>query len=297
MHWIQPFLAGFAILLAGPAANGAPLPVSIDAYDGHWRPEAVRAEVAPGITFEAVVTHVGAPDRLILFSSRKTDDQPGSLAAFAQRLKNSFTAFHCADLTEMDSTRMGFAGRDLRFELANATLALDCELFVFAGEESWWGVLYAKPRNAPMTAEAAFSLLHKNAPQPPDVVALAPVRVKGIPVSDFPISLEIIRNPAGDRVAEIVVSDVPAGSATEQAGVRVGDAIVAIDGRKTGDFAAGLGKDDELGRIFLNRTPGETVRLEIQPADSRKPFSVTLRAQARYRSASDIFSQMARDGL
>ena len=148
-----------------------------------------------------------------------------------------------------------------------------------------------------MTAEAAFSLLHKNAPQPPGVVALAPVRVKGVPVSDFPISLEVIRNPAGDRVERIVVSDVPAESAIEQAGVRVGDAIVAIDGRKTEDFAAGLGKDDELGRIFLNRTPGDTVKLEIQPADAGKPFSVTLRAQARHRGASEILSQMFRSGL
>jgi hypothetical protein len=276
------------------AAHGAPLPVSIDDFDGHWRAEVVQKEMAPGFTVEVIVTHVGAPDRLVLFSSRKTDDPPDSLAGFAQRLKHSFTAFHRADLAESDSIRMGFAGRDLRFELANATGTLDCELFVFADQEFWWGVLYAKPRNAPVTAESAFGLLRKSIAPAPGVVALEPVRVKGIPVSDFPISIDVIRDPAGNRVARVVVSHVPAGSTTAQAGVRAGDTILAINGRKIGAFAAGVSKDDELGRVFLNRKSGDVVELEIQPADSKEPFSVRLRAH--HDNPLDLFSRMVREG-
>jgi hypothetical protein len=280
---IPPLLAALALLLAGPAVRSATLPVSIDDHDGRWRTETVQKEVLPGIDLEAVVIHLRAPDRLIFFSSRLTDGASGTLATFAQQLKDSFTAFHCTDRGESEATRMGFAGRDLRFELANATQALDCELFVFSEKGYWWGVLHANPRNGPGTAEAAFALLHKTAPPPPGGFALKPFRVRSVPVTEFPISIGVAWNAAGTRVVGMVVNEVPAGSATERAGVKAGDAIVAIDGRKVGDFTAGVGRDDELGRL----RPGLRSPSRCAPGPPARPtFSPGCSATAGERPGS-----------
>jgi hypothetical protein len=277
-RWYLPLvLAHAALWLIAPAMRGAPVPVSFDNLDSRWKAGAVQKAVAPGIMLEMIITHAGAPDRLVFLSSPKTDDQPGALGAFAHRLEDSFVAFHRVPLTEENSTKMGYAGHDLHFELVNEKEAVDCELFVFADRQTWWGILYSKPKDTPFRADSVFSHLHQNDPLPEGVVALPTVRVNGIPITDFQISLEITRNSAGDRVAGIVVSNVPERSDTEHAGVKVGDAIVAIDGRAVTEFSAGVGKDSEIGRIFLNRKTGDTVVLEVMRANAAKSFSATLR--------------------
>jgi hypothetical protein len=270
-------LAHAALWLIAPVMHGARVPINFDNLDSRWKAGAVQKEVAPGIMLEMIITHADAPDRLVFLSSPQTDDQPGALGAFAHRLVDSFVAYHRALLMEEDSTKMGYAGRDLRFELVNEKEAVDCELFVFANRQTWWGILYSKPKDTPFRADPVFSRLRKNEPLPEGVVALPTLRVNGIPLTDFQISLEITRNAAGDRVAEIVVSNVPERSDTEQAGVKVGDAIVAIDGRAVTEFSAGVGKDSEIGRIFLNRKRGDTVVLEVRHEHAEKSFSVTLR--------------------
>ncbi|HVS50962.1 MAG TPA: PDZ domain-containing protein [Opitutaceae bacterium] len=262
-------------VLGGVALAAAELPFTIADHDGQWKPAAVQKEVAPGLSFEAVIAHTGAPDRFVVFSAPR-NDSPVDLAAFAHRITDSFNAYASKLLAESDTRRMGFGGHALRFTLAGAQATFDCELFVFTDEKTCWGVLYSEPHRAPDPAAAArdpFAVLEK---KPPGVVALAPFRVKEPPLSRFPISFEVVRDPTGQRVTGIVVTEVPRNSTTEQAGVQVGDAIVAIDGRKVQEFAAGVGKDSELGRIFLNREPGDSVDLEIQPAKGAKPFFVRL---------------------
>ena len=257
-----------------PALPGTPLPFSVD--DREWKPTVVQKEVAPGVTLEAIITHVGAPDRLIVMSSPKTDDQPAALAAFAHRLKGAFTAYRSANLTERNADNLGYSGHALRFQLANARETLDCELFAFADGPLWWAVLYARPSNPPAGAAAVRNRLAILEKKSSGVVTMAPFRVKNIPVSSFPLDLEITRNAAGDRVAGIVVTGVAAGSLAEQAGIHAGDAIVAINGRKAEEFAAGVDKDSEIGRIFLNRSAGESVQLEIRPLNPGEPITVTL---------------------
>ena len=125
-------LAHAALWLIAPAMHGARVPVNFDNLDSRWKAGAVQKEVAPGIMLEMIVTHAGAPDRVAFLSSAETDDQPGALGAFAHRLADSFGAFHCVALSEEDSTKMGYAGHDLHFELVNGKETVDCELFVFA---------------------------------------------------------------------------------------------------------------------------------------------------------------------
>lgn len=277
---IRSLLAGAVLWMAGMRLCATPLPFTIDTQDGQWKPASVRQVVAPGISFEMVATHIGGADRLIVLSSPNAGVPPDSLSAFAHRLIDSFTSYRSANVTEKAAAEMDYHGRELQFDLAGEKDSFDCKLFVFADGPTEWGILYVRPKNAPATPTPVFSLLHKTAALPSGVVTLEPFRVKDVPLSDFPISFEVTRNAGGDRVMRIAVTNVPQGSATEQAGVKAGDAIVAINGRKAQDFAVGVGKNSELGRIFLNRTPGDEVELEIMPADSSKSYSVTLRAHS-----------------
>lgn len=247
--------------------------------DGQWRPVVVQQEMAPGITCELIVSHQGAPDRLIVLSAPRTAHDEGVLSAFAHRIKDAFSAYRSTVQSEFETVRLDFSGVEMHFQLEGEANALDCELFVFADELAWWGVLYSRPRGSPSRATAAFNVLHRNAPVRADVVAMAPLRVRSNPVSNFPLSFEITRTESGERVASMVVTEVFGES--RRMGIRVGDAILSVDGRRTDEFSAGVGKESELGRIFLNRRPGDEVVLEILRPGADKPRRVTLRAPAR----------------
>lgn len=276
---LQALLAGAALALARPATRATPLPVHLNAEDRRWELADVQPETASGVTFEAVAQHLGAPDRLLFLSAPLADVAPGAPAAFAHHFLDALTAFDCLNLTEHNATMFGYAGRDLRFDLVNDNEGLNCELFVFADAGTCWGLLYAKPQDAPQTAAAAFDQLVRNVPPPAGVIALAPVQVRNRPICDFAVSLGVRWSLGGDRVEAIRVTNVPKGSDAAIAGVKAGDAVIEINGRKIEEFSGGVGKDDDLGKIFLNRRFGDTVRLKILPPGQSKTFRVTLHAQ------------------
>lgn len=256
-------------------AQGANLPFSLENSD-QWKPLRLEKEMSPGIVCETIITHNGAPDRLVIWRTARPADPTASLRAFGLRLKDSFTAYTSQNLGEFDAMELGYTGRRFRFELVKQTETLSCELFVFAVDHAWWGILYSKPAGSPYTAAAAFSLLRRNDPST-GTVAMDAYTVKNTPVSDFPLSIDIERSPDNARVATITVSGVPADSTTERAGVQQGDVVLSINGRKSTDYAAGVGKDTELGRIFLNRSPGDEIVLEIARPGLPAPLKVRLR--------------------
>jgi len=274
LKW-QLVVAGAVLALAGPA-GAADLPVRLSDADPRWRLAAVGKESAPGLTLEAVATHAGSADRLIFLSAPADAPDAADPDAFARRVAAAFTDFTCGPVSARRGTRAGFAGRAARFTLANAHGTLDCELFVFTDAGSRWGILYSKPQGAPESAETAFGLLLKNVPLPAGTYALKPFRTRNTPLTTFPISLQVSDRAGTTRVETIRITDVAKDSEAEAAGIRVGDEITAIDGRKVQEFPGGVGKDDELGRIFLNRRPGDRVTLLIKPAGDGKPFTVTL---------------------
>jgi C-terminal processing protease CtpA/Prc len=112
-------------------------------------------------------------------------------------------------------------------------------------------------------------------------VALRPFRVKDDPITGFPVSFNVESNPATARIARIIVAEVPPDSVTAQAGVKVGDEVIAINGRKTQEFAIGMGKNSELGQIFLNRDPGDEVTLEVRTPGAAKSRKVTISVARR----------------
>lgn len=268
-------LIGAALALAGTVA-AAPLPVRLSAADPRWRLNPVDQETAPGLTLAAVAVHTGAPDRLLFVTAPGTGAGKDDLDALGRRVVAAFPSYACGHLHQGNARRLGFAGRDWRFELAGAPAPLDCELFLFADAGRQWGILYTKPKDAAGDAADAFGLLLPVVPAPPGAVAMKPVRIRNAPLTNFPISIQIHWAAGGDRVAAIIITRVLADSEAERDGLQAGDAIVAVDGRRTEDFTGGVGRDDPLGRIFVDRRPGDHVTLEIRPAGAGKTFLVTL---------------------
>jgi len=272
--WVRSLVFPIALWIGGAGVSRAALPFEIDTQDGQWKPALVNRTVAPGITFEMVVSHVSGKERLIILSSPEAD----SLSAFARRLKDSFTGYRStANPVETAADKIGYHGRTLTFDMVNEKSAYDCELFVFAADQKWWGVLHSRQKGAPVASRSAFDLLKQDGPRPAEVVGLDPIRVKESPLSAFPISFDVVRSRDSNRVLEIIVTDVRSPSQAERDGIKVGDRIVSVNGRKTTDFAVGVGKNSELGQIFLNRHPGDQVDLELLSAGSTKPFAVALK--------------------
>ncbi|MSU69647.1 MAG: hypothetical protein EXS39_02495 [Opitutaceae bacterium] len=245
----------------GAPANAVPLPFTVDNSDGY---------------FEVIIAPLGGKVRLVVLHAPKTDDQPDALKAFAPRVKDFFVAFQVIPLWEKDALEIGYHGRELRFDLVSEKEAFACELFAFADDQMWWGVMYVTSREAFSPTLSPFRILHKKVALPSDVVGLAPFRVKENAITGFAINLRFVADQSTGRVAKIMVSEVPPGSEAERAGVLSGDEIVAINRRKTQDYVLGLSKESELGLIFLNRNPGDEVELELMPSHATKSRFIVL---------------------
>ncbi len=290
MDWFAPrgWIIAVALALFPAEMRAVELPFSIDTRDGQWKVSTVRKAVGPDITFEAVVAHVAGAERMIIMSAPLGEGPAESLSEFGQGLKAAFSGFRSSsEAVEKEDKQFGYAGRTLTFDLVKAEKTMDVELFVFVDGKTRWGVLHSVERSAAgvRVSPAAFSLLQKKAPQTAGVVTLEPFRVKDDAVGSFPISFSVER--VGNRVKEILVTKVIEGSSTERMGVRVGDKIVKIDGRKTEDFAGGTGKDSEIGRIFLNREAGDMVKLDLISAADGKPYTATLRVSSPFGSGAE----------
>jgi hypothetical protein len=272
---------------ASTAAAVAP-PIEFHDSSGQWTAAMIQRPLEPGINFgtdasavitlilEMVVSHAGSKEQLYVFSSENVNGGADAPNRFAHELKAAFDSFRSTHFTEQDATEMGHHGRTLEFDLVNETRDLECRLFVFTDGSKCWAVLQTRPKDEPARATPAFAPLRKKQPAPKGVVELEPFRVQGIPLTSFPISFETSRDRITGHVRQIIVREVPPSSTTEQAGVKPGDQIIAINGRSIREFHGGITIDSELGRIFLNRRPGDTVHLDLIAADSQQPYSVTL---------------------
>ncbi len=116
----------------------------------------------------------------------------------------------------------------------------------------------------------------KEPPAPADeIVTLDTFKVRGTPLNSFALSMRILVN-AEHKKMRIVVTEVIENSDAQALGLQVGDEIVRINGEPVEDMDPRVGKDSPLGKVFLNRAPGDTIDLEVV---TRRTKEVTLRAK------------------
>lgn len=274
------FLARGALWLVASCvcSAAAELPLYILNSDREWVVHTINKNLSKDLTCELLINHNGGADRVLVVSHPTSSGEAEPLETFADQIKKTFRGFQISEVTRKTGSEFGFSGVESNFELLSENENWDCVLFVFSTPATQWGVLYGKPKGSSGSVGVAFSLLQRKVAGAPELVGMKPYRVHDAALSDFPISFSVHGRPGSDRVQAIVVTEVAKDTILEKEGVEAGDAIVEIDGKKATDFSAGVGKDSELGRIFLNRSSGDTVELEIVSARSHRLIHLKLRA-------------------
>ena len=284
-----PVLLLLALGPGSPVRGAMGLPFTVEDQDAQWRTVTLENEAAPGIVIEAVIVRPGGNSRFVVFRSTADGNSADGLMGFAGKIKAAILAGPSQNLTGNESAEIGFRGYDQQFDLVQKNEVMGCHLFVFTRDKIRWGVLYLAPKDTPALLPSPFAILRQKKPVAGDVVEMAPFRAQDSPVTGFPIGLAVTTNPLTGKVKKITVNDVPAGSTTERAGIRVGDQIVGIDHRKVQEFAVGIGQHSELGRIFLNRDPGDEVQLEVLTPHATRSWGVILQIpDARYFRSSPM---------
>ena len=120
----------------------------------------------------------------------------------------------------------------------------------------------------------------KDAPLPDPahdkVFVLEPMKVDGKPIISFAIDITVYADPGTKKVNRIFISRVYPDTDAARSGLQRGDEIVKIGGIAVTELDSRVAPDSALGRIFLNRDPGEPLDLEVLV---RRPERFTLRAQ------------------
>ena len=116
-------------------------------------------------------------------------------------------------------------------------------------------------------------------PDPPAkdrIVVLEPFVVKGKPIICFAIDLRLYMDPDTKKVDRMFITRVREGTDADRAGLEPGDEVVKLDGIGVQEYDARVAPDSPLGRLLLNRTPGEPLKFEIITHRTEK---ITLHAQ------------------
>ncbi|HEX2862104.1 MAG TPA: PDZ domain-containing protein [Lacunisphaera sp.] len=118
----------------------------------------------------------------------------------------------------------------------------------------------------------------QNPPTPTSdrILVLDPIKVHGSPVISFAIDIRIYADPETRKVDRIFITRVLPDTDADRAGLQAGDEIVKLDDVAVKEFEAVVSVETPLGRVLLNRTVGEPLRLE---AVTRRTAKFTLRAQ------------------
>ncbi len=113
------------------------------------------------------------------------------------------------------------------------------------------------------------------APTDSKVVVLKPLKVQGTATGDFSIDVRIVVDPQTKKVLRILITRVTEHSDAAALGLQAGDEILKLDGVPVAGMDSTVAKDSQLGKIFLNRSPGDALSVEVVMNRTR---TLTLRA-------------------
>ena len=114
-------------------------------------------------------------------------------------------------------------------------------------------------------------------PKDGELLILDPVKVRGNATSNFAIDIQITVNSQTKKVAGMKITRVFEKSDAEELDLQAGDEILFIDGVPVEGMDPKIDFRSQIGKIFLNREPGDRLKLEVRTLRIR---SVTLQAHA-----------------
>ena len=101
------------------------------------------------------------------------------------------------------------------------------------------------------------------ATKPDETIALPKYQVKGEAVCPFGIGVGGTREPDTHRIKRLIITDVTVGSEAERLGLKPGDEIIGINGRKVAGMDGTKQAGSELFELLVNQAPGQTIALEV----------------------------------
>ena len=155
-------------------------------------------------------------------------------------------------------------GKKYRLKIKKRDEATDLALYQLISEEGSFPVVQWSEDNSTQTGSwvlASFSMLEE-------------IRVGVTSGNPRKIGREggvmgVILGADGDSVGGVRVSEVVPQAAAYKAGLRKGDVITKVDGRR-------IKKRDQVVKLVGSNDPGDVVRIEINRKDDVKIFNVTL---------------------
>lgn len=109
-----------------------------------------------------------------------------------------------------------------------------------------------------------------------EVLTLDPVKVHEKPILSFAVDLAVYADPKTKLVTRVFITGVQPNTDAEHLGLQAGDEIVKIDGQPVAGMDAVVAAETPLGKVLLNRRPGEPLKIEVI---TRRTQNFTLRAQ------------------
>lgn len=114
----------------------------------------------------------------------------------------------------------------------------------------------------------------KNAPAPVNLkekpVELAPMRIHEKPIISFAFDIAVYTDPKTNLVSGIRITHVHPDTDAEKAGLQKGDEIMQLDGTPVRGLDPVIAAGTPLGRLLLNRDPGDRARFEVRTRRTRE---------------------------
>jgi C-terminal processing protease CtpA/Prc len=110
-------------------------------------------------------------------------------------------------------------------------------------------------------------------PAPPkkeEPLALPKMAVTGTAVCSFGIGVAGVRDPRTKRVSRLFITEVADDTPAARAGLREGDEILSINGKKVLGMDGEIKSGSELFELLVNQYPGRTIEIEVAVRTVRK---------------------------
>jgi S1-C subfamily serine protease len=109
-------------------------------------------------------------------------------------------------------------------------------------------------------------LLSAAAPAPApveDKITLPTFKVQGNAICSFGFGLVATWNEKTQSIGHVYVDDVGPGSLAEQAGMKRGDEILSLNGKKIPEMKGGMKRGSDLFELLVNQPVGKTIDVEV----------------------------------